>query len=85
MLDSETIDHMLTRFTTITNGLFSLSKPISNDQMVRKIVKVLSKSWDVKATTLNELNDKEQMDFTALVGNLKAHEMDTKAREEREP
>ena len=76
---------MLNRFTTITNGFFSLSKLISNDQMVRKIVRALSKSWDVKATTLKELNDKEQMDFTAFMGNLKTHEMDTKAREEKEP
>ena len=32
MLDGESIDDMLTRFTTITNGFISLGKPINNDQ-----------------------------------------------------
>jgi len=31
MLDSESIDNMLTRFTIITNGLISLGKLIDND------------------------------------------------------
>ena len=76
---------MFTRFTAITNVLVSLGKPISNDQMVRKIIRVLLKSWEIKATTLKELNDKKEMNFTAFMGNLKTHEMEMKVREEREP
>ena len=60
--------------------LFSLSKSISNDQMVRKIIRALSKSWEVKATTLKEYNDKEKITF---MGNLKTDEMEIKAKENR--
>ena len=36
MFDDESIDKLLTRITTITNGLISLGKPIDNDQKVQK-------------------------------------------------
>jgi len=35
-------------------------------------------------TTLKELNDREEMDFFELIGNLKTHEMKMKVRGERE-
>ena len=35
-------------------------------------------------TTLKELNDREKMDFSSFIGNLKTHEMEMKVREERE-
>ena len=85
MLDSVTTNFMLTRFTAITNSLVSLDKPISNDHIIRNIIRALLKSWEVKATTLKELNDKEEMDFTVYMGNLKIHEMEMKSREKREP
>jgi len=85
MFDVETIDSMLNSFTTVTNGLVSLGNSISNDQIVRKIIRALLKSWEVKATTLKKLNDKEEMDFTAFMVNLKTHKMEMKVRDEREP
>ena len=77
-------DKMLTRFTKITNGLSSLSDKIDNDQKIRKVIRTLPKSWEVKAITLKELNDREEMDFSGFIGNLKTHEMEMKVREERE-
>ena len=47
-----------------------------------KVIRALSPSWEVKATTLKELNDKEEMDLIGLIGNLKTHEMERKARKE---
>jgi len=38
MLDNESIDEMLSRFTKITNVLFSLGDEIDNDQKVRKVI-----------------------------------------------
>jgi len=80
--DNDTIDDMITRFTKITNGLASLSDAIGNDQKVRKVIQTLPLSWEVKATTLKELSDKEEMELIGLIGNLKTHEMERKAREE---
>ena len=71
MLDDESIDCMITRFTKITNGLSSLGDDISNDQKVRKVIRALPPSWEIKATTLKELNDKDEMDIISLIGNLK--------------
>jgi len=85
MLDDETIDCMITRFTKITNGLSSLGDVISNDQKVRKVIRALPPSWEIKSTTLKELNDKDEMDIISLIGNLKTHEMEKKAREEAAP
>ena len=39
----------------------------------------------MKVTTLKELNDKEEMNFSEFIRNLKNHEMKMKVREEREP
>ena len=48
MLDSETINFMFTHFIAITNGLVFLNKTIFNDQMIRKIIRALLKSWWTK-------------------------------------
>ena len=65
-------------------ALSSLGDKIDNDQKIRKVIRALPKSQEVKATTLKELNDREEMDFSSFIGNLKAHEMEMKVREERE-
>ena len=39
----------------------------------------------MKATTLKELNDREEMDFSRFIENLKTYEMEMKVREDREP
>ena len=39
----------------------------------------------MKVTTLKELNDREEMDFSGFIRNLKTHEIGMKVREEREP
>ena len=39
----------------------------------------------IKATTFKELNDKDEMELISLIGNLKTHEMEKKAREEAVP
>ena len=85
MHDNGTIDDMITRFTKITNGLSSLGDTIDNDQKVRKVIRALSPSWEVKATTLKELNYKKKMELISLIGNLKTHEMERKAKEEMTP
>ena len=52
---------------------------------MRKIIGALPPSWEVKAITLKKLNDKEEMEFIGLIGNLKTHEMERKVREEMAP
>jgi len=80
MHEHDSIDNMVTKFTKITNGLVSLGDAIGNNQKVRKVICALSSSWKVKATTLKELNDKEEMKLISLFSNPKTHEMERKAR-----
>ena len=84
MLENESIAEMLTRFTKITNELSSLGDNIDNDQKIRKVIRALLKAWEVKITTLKELNDREEMDFSGFIENLKTLEMKMKVREEKE-
>ena len=49
------------------------------------MIRALPLSWEIKATTLKELNDKDEMELIGLIGNLKTHEMEKKGREEAVP
>ena len=64
--DNDTIDDMVTRFTKITNGPTSLGDAIDNDQKVRKVIWSLLPSWEVKATTVKELNEKKRWSSSVL-------------------
>ena len=71
MKENKSIDKIFTRFIKITIGFSSLGDKIDNDQKVRTIIWALLKFWKVKANSLKELNDKEEMDFFGFIGNLK--------------
>ena len=70
MHENKSIDDMITKLTKITNGLSSLGDDIDNDQKVRKVICALPPSLEVKATTLKELNDKEEMELIVLLATL---------------
>ncbi|GAV82936.1 UBN2 domain-containing protein, partial [Cephalotus follicularis] len=48
MHNDECISDMFTRFTTIINSLKNLGKSYSNQELVRKILRCLPKSWTPK-------------------------------------
>ncbi|GAV84788.1 zf-CCHC domain-containing protein/DUF4219 domain-containing protein/UBN2 domain-containing protein, partial [Cephalotus follicularis] len=48
MHDNESIGDMFTRFTTIINSLKNLGKSYSNQELVRKILRCLPRSWTPK-------------------------------------
>ena len=64
MHENESIDDMITKFTKITNSLSC--DEIDNNQKVWKVIRALPPSWEVKATALKELNDKEEMELICL-------------------
>jgi len=59
MHNNDSIYDMVTRFTKNTNDLASLGDAIDNDYMVRKVIRALPPSLEVKAITLKELNGKK--------------------------
>ncbi|GAV76634.1 UBN2 domain-containing protein, partial [Cephalotus follicularis] len=48
MHDNESISDMFTRFTTIINSLKNLGKSYSNQELEKKILRCLPKSWTPK-------------------------------------
>ena len=52
MLEHENIDEMTTRFMNIINQLKALGKRYNNVEIVRKILRSLSKAWCPKLTTI---------------------------------
>ncbi|GAV77285.1 UBN2 domain-containing protein, partial [Cephalotus follicularis] len=57
MHDNECISDMFTRFTTIVNSLKNLGKYYSNQELVRKILRCLPRSWTPKVTAIEEAKD----------------------------
>jgi len=50
-----------------------------------EVIRALPKTWEVKAATLKEINDREEMNFSGFIRNLKTNEIEMKVRGEREP
>ena len=76
LLEHENTDDMTTRFMHIINQLKSLGKRYSNAEMVRKILRCLSKAWRPNVTVIQEAKDLNVLSLDALIGSLKAHEIE---------
>ncbi|GAV90671.1 UBN2 domain-containing protein, partial [Cephalotus follicularis] len=81
MHDNESISDMFIRFTTIINSLKNLGKSYSNQELVRKILRCLPKSWTPKVTTIEEAKDLSTLPLEQLLGSLMTHETTMKNHE----
>ncbi|GAV82958.1 UBN2 domain-containing protein, partial [Cephalotus follicularis] len=81
MHNDECISDMFTRVTTIVNSLKNLGKNYSNQELVRKILRCLSKSWTPKVTTIEEVKDLSTLPLEQLLGSLMSHETTMKNHE----
>ncbi|XP_049397267.1 uncharacterized protein LOC125861400 [Solanum stenotomum] len=75
MKERETIHEMYTRFSSITNELRCLGEPIHSSKQVRKILRVLPKSWASKVDAITEAKDLKVLTMDTLIGNIQTHEM----------
>ena len=66
---------MFTKFSSITNELRSLGEPISMTKQVRKVLRILPKSWESKVDAIKEAKDLKVLTIDALIGNLKTHKI----------
>ncbi|GAV84531.1 UBN2 domain-containing protein, partial [Cephalotus follicularis] len=81
MYDNECISNMFTRFTTIVNSLKNLGKSYSNQELVRKILRCLPRSWTPKVTAIEEAKDLSTLPLEQLLGSLMTHETSMKGHE----
>ena len=84
MKDGESLNDMVSRFTTVVNELVSLGKTITTEEKLDKLLRTLPSSWDMKVTAIRESKDLEQMTLDELVGNLKTFETKAEGRRKGE-
>ena len=75
MDDRENVMDMYTRFTHITNELKSLGKTFTTEELVRKILRILPRSWEAKVTAIQEAKDMNKITLDELIGNLQTYEL----------
>ncbi|XP_021773580.1 formin-binding protein 4-like [Chenopodium quinoa] len=70
---------------TIVNDLRSLGKKISDEDLVRKILRSLTDTWTAKVTTVYEAKDLSTLSLEQLIGSLMTHEMLIDSKSDKEP
>jgi len=84
MGDRETIMDMYTRFTHITNELKSLGKTFTTEELVRKILRFLPRSLEVKVTAIQEAKDLKTLSLYELIGHLQTYELRRNSQQQEE-
>ncbi|XP_015933939.1 uncharacterized protein LOC107460120 [Arachis duranensis] len=72
--DGESIDEVFDRFLIIINNLDTLGTTYSEQTLVRKLLRSLTKKWETKATVLAENNNLSPITYNDLRGKLLAYE-----------
>ncbi|KAL5153399.1 hypothetical protein HKD37_19G052952 [Glycine soja] len=76
MNTNENIQSMQKRFTQIVNHLASLGKTFPNQDLINKVLRCLSREWQLKVTIISESKDLSSMSLATLFGKLQEHEME---------
>ncbi|CAM8935512.1 unnamed protein product [Rhodiola kirilowii] len=76
MQEDETIADFNTRVLDISNEAFALGEPLTEETLVRKVLRSLTKRFAMKALAVKEANDVKNMRLDELMGSLQTHEMD---------
>ena len=84
MGDRETVMDMYTRFTHITNELKFLRQSASTEELVRKIIRFLPKTWEAKVTAIQEAKDMKAITLGELIGNLQTYELRRNSQQQEE-
>ncbi|GAV66053.1 UBN2 domain-containing protein [Cephalotus follicularis] len=84
MNENKDIKSMFSRFTNIINALQALDKTYSNSEMVRKILRYLSRSWTPKVTAIEEAKNLNVLPLQDLLGSLMSHELSMQKKDDDE-
>ena len=84
MGDRENVMDMYTRFTHITNELKSLGKSFTTEELVRKILRILPRSWEAKVTAIQEAKDMNKITLDELIDNLQTYELRKNSQQKEE-
>ena len=71
---------MNTQFSEIVNSLKNLGRNLTDEEMVKKILRSLPEKWETKVTVLYEAKDLRNYSYDKLIGSLLTHEMMMKGK-----
>lgn len=75
MHEENTISEFNLHIRDIANESLSLGVPMSDDQLVQKILRSLPERFNMKVTTIQEAHELSQMKIVELIGSLFTYEM----------
>ena len=75
MKEGESIDDMFKRFSIIINSLDAMGITHSEQMLVRKVLRSLTREWETKATVIFKSNNLSQMTYNELREKLLAYEI----------
>ncbi|GAB2299672.1 hypothetical protein Dimus_038576 [Dionaea muscipula] len=81
MNEGESITEMYARFTKIMNSLKGFGKNYSQEDKVKKILRVLPKAWSPKVTAIQECKNLKTLSIDTLIGSLLTYEAVLKEEE----
>lgn len=75
MNEDETMSEFHIRLCHIANTSFALGEKMYEEKLVKKILKSLSKRFDIKVTTIEEAQDLSSIKVDEFIGSLQTFEM----------
>jgi len=83
MKEDETIRDYYMNVLDIANSFDSLGEKMSNEKLIRKILRSLPKRFDMKVTTIEEAQDTASMKVEELIESLQNFEIMINSRKEK--
>ncbi|WJX56804.1 hypothetical protein P8452_42427 [Trifolium repens] len=83
MKKEDTIYDFRMNVLDLANSFDSLGERLSDEKLVRKMLRSLPKRFDMKVTTIEEAQDIASMKFEELVGSLQTFEMNFSDKPEK--
>ena len=76
MSDDESFDEFYTKLNDIVNSTYNLGEVYDQPKIIRKILRLLTKDFRPKVTTITERKDVDSIPVDELVGSLQSYELD---------
>ena len=81
---NESITFWFDRYTTIVNQLNQLGKVILEDEMVKRLLRSLPKSWRSTVVAIREAKDLNKISLDEICGSLLTYEQEVNQIDEKE-
>src|ERR1044072_8731736 len=83
MSEEQTVSEFHMQIRDIANTSFALGEKMTNEKLVRKILRSLPKRFAMKVTAIEEAQDISQLQVDELIGSLQAFEMTLNDKSEK--